>query len=61
MKQELPNEKRVATWKKGMEKVLDDIERIWLENGAKKFICGAKISVADIVACCELEQPSMAG
>ena len=26
-----------------------------------EYICGDKISVADIVACCELEQSSMAG
>ena len=31
------------------------------ENGKNKYICGDKISVADIVALCELEQPSMAG
>ena len=44
-----------------MHKTLDAIENIWLENGQKKYLCGEKISVADIVACCELEQPLMAG
>ena len=44
-----------------MHKTLDAIENIWLENGEKKYLCGDKISVADIVACCELEQPLMAG
>ena len=49
----------------GMEKTLDDIERVWLEEGKRKYIAGpdpeGAISVADILACCELEQPSMAG
>jgi len=59
--QKPPIERKVASFQRGMEKVLDQIETIWLENGQKKYICGDKISVADIVACCELEQPSMAG
>ena len=45
----------------GMTKVLDQFETIWLKNGTKKYLVGEKISVADIVACCELEQPLMAG
>ena len=61
MTQKPPNEKSVARFEKGMVKALDDIEQIWLENGAKKYLMGDKISVADIAACCELEQPSMAG
>ena len=61
IKQQPPNEKKVASYLRMMEKVLDQIETIWLDNGQKKYICGDKISVADIVACCELEQPSMAG
>ena len=51
----------MASYLREMNRVLDQIETIWLENGQKKYICGEKISVADIVACCELEQPSMAG
>ena len=61
MKKEMPNMKRVANFQRGMEKVLDEIETIWLQNGKKKYLCGDKISVADIAALCELEQPSMAG
>ena len=61
IKQEPPIERKVASFQRGMEKVLDQIETIWLENGQKKYLAGDKISVADIVACCELEQPSMAG
>ena len=48
-----------------MEKTLSDIEQIWLEGGKRKYIAGTDgdgaLSVADIMACCELEQPSMAG
>ena len=44
-----------------MKKTLDQIETIWLANGEKNYLCGDKISVADIVAVCELEQPLMAG
>jgi glutathione S-transferase len=61
VKQELPDEKVVAKYQKGMETTLDQIEQIWLQNGDKKYLTGDKISVADIMACCELEQPSMAG
>ena len=56
-----PVEKKVASYMRKMNRVLDQIETIWLENGQKKYICGDEISAADIVACCELEQPSMAG
>ena len=56
-----PNMKTVERFERGMEKVLSDIENIWLEKGQKNYICGDKISVADIIAVCELEQPSMAG
>ena len=55
--QEPPNEKRVQNFQKGMEKALKDIQDIWLENGQKKYLGGDKISVADIIAVCELEQP----
>ena len=51
----------VSKYWERMHKTLDAIENIWLDNGQKKYLCGDKISVADIVACCELEQPLMAG
>ena len=54
--------KKEASFKKRMEQTLDEIETVWLDGGNKKFICGGdKPSAADIWACCELEQPSMAG
>ena len=45
-----------------MTKALNTVENVWLEKGKNKYITGSdKISVADIMACCELEQPSLAG
>lgn len=32
------------------------LENIWLKN--KLFLCGDTISIADVVAACEIEQPS---
>ena len=62
MTQQPPKEKLVKLYQKGMENCLDQIEEIWLENGKKKYIAGGDaLSIADIVACCELEQPTMAG
>lgn len=50
-------EKKVARFQKEMEKCLEVIENIWLDHGKKDFITGPNISVADLLACCELEQP----
>lgn len=62
IKRKPPNEKQVSNQLAKMTKSLDDIERIWLNDGRNKYIAGGgKISVADIQACCELEQPSLAG
>lgn len=55
------NSEKVAKDKKNMEKTLNEIENIWLRGGNKQYICGEQLSVADIMACCELEQPSLAG
>lgn len=40
-----------------MESCLDDIENLWLSQG--KFIAGDEITVADLFAACEIEQPRM--
>jgi len=56
-----PNENKVAKMKTNMENCLEEVERVWLKNGEKDFIGGGKISVADILAACEMEQPGMAG
>jgi len=61
MKQTAPDEKNVAKLLKTMNKTLDEIEKVWLKDGSKPYIAGDRISVADILAACELEQPSMAG
>lgn len=53
-------EKKVARFQKEMEKCLGEIETVWLDGGNKKFIMGDKISIADLLACCELEQPGTA-
>ena len=57
-----PKEAAVEKQKKLVLKTLDAIEKIWLKDGKNKYIAGGdKISVADILVCCELEQPAMAG
>jgi len=55
------DEKKVAGAEKQMVSCLNDFERVWLAGGDKKYVVGDAISVADILAVCELEQPSMAG
>jgi glutathione S-transferase len=57
MLQKPVDEKKVARFQKEMEKCLSEIENIWLDSGKKNFIIGDKISIADLLACCELEQP----
>ena len=56
-----PDPEAVAKQLKVVNRVLDQIETIWLEGGKKKFLCGDQISVADVFACCEMEQPAIAG
>ncbi|XP_047492675.1 glutathione S-transferase theta-1-like isoform X2 [Penaeus chinensis] len=53
------NEKKVAEFQERMEIVLDQLETIWLKD--HPFIAGDHVTIADLVAACELEQPSMAG
>lgn len=53
------DEKKVARFQEEMEKCLGDIQNIWLDGGKKKYITGDKISVADLAACTELEQPGI--
>ena len=57
-----PKEDKVESQLKKMNKTLDDIEKKWLEGGKNKYIAGGdQISVADLQAICELEQPGIAG
>ena len=52
--------KRVAAAEKALRSCLDDFEKMWLRDG-RKYLAGEEISVADILAVCELEQPSITG
>ncbi|KAK3849584.1 hypothetical protein Pcinc_043664 [Petrolisthes cinctipes] len=54
-----PDEKKVEQFKGRMEIVLEQFETIWLKD--KPFLAGNQITIADLLAACELEQPSMAG
>lgn len=48
----------IASAEKQMSKTLDLIENLWLKPG--HFISGTnKLSFADVLAACEIEQPSM--
>lgn len=42
-----------------MQRCLDSIEIFWLSQG--KYIVGDELTVADLFAACEIEQPRMAG
>jgi len=50
------NEKRVTQLEDKMVKTLDSIENIWLKG--KPYLGGNEISISDIVAICEIDQPS---
>lgn len=39
----------------GMEDCLDKIETLWLSQG--KYLAGDELTVADLFAACEIEQP----
>lgn len=54
-----PDDDRIiASAQKQMEHTLDDIERYWLKDSTQPFIAGEELSFADLLAACELEQPS---
>jgi len=57
-KGEPPNEKSVARFEKGLDTVLGQIENIWLRDNP--YIAGKQLSIADLLAITELEQPGMA-
>lgn len=56
--QELEPEK-LAEYKQSMEDCLDSMETLWLANG--NYICGDKLTAADLWAACEVEQPRVTG
>lgn len=52
---------KVERLKQNMIDCLDVFESEWLDSGRKAFLAGDKISYADVLAACEIEQPKMAG
>nr|AZP23815.1 glutathione S-transferase GST theta1 [Rhopalosiphum padi] len=53
------NIEKVTILEKRMTENLNLLENIWLKD--KPFLCGDEISVSDLVAACEVEQPRIAG
>ncbi|KAL3273242.1 hypothetical protein HHI36_014696 [Cryptolaemus montrouzieri] len=56
---EKPDLNQLETWKKSVHTTMDKIEELWLKN--HKYICGDTMTVADLFAACEIEQPRMTG
>ncbi|XP_014262384.1 glutathione S-transferase theta-1-like [Cimex lectularius] len=54
-----PNSKLAEKHKELMVNTCNTVQDVWL--GDKKYICGDKISIADLLAVSELEQPRLAG
>lgn len=52
-----PDPKSAEGYKKRMISSLEDFDTKWLGRGTD-FIVGNSITVADLIAACELEQPS---
>lgn len=55
-----PSQKEIDNLRVAMEKTLDLLENVWLEDQSKDFLSTKEISIADILAACELEQPRLA-
>lgn len=53
------NQKRAEFFGSQLKIVLDQIENLWLKD--KPFIAGKELTIADLLAVTELEQPGMAG
>ncbi|KAF0297405.1 Glutathione S-transferase theta-1 [Amphibalanus amphitrite] len=51
------DERRAARFQAGMERALDHLEAVWLRDSP--YVAGPQLSVADLLAVCELEQPIM--
>jgi len=51
----LADPKRILLLENRMNENLDLLENVWLKN--KPFLCGDEISISDLIAACEIEQP----
>lgn len=51
-----PPKEKVEESKVLMEKTLDLLENVWLEDPSKDFLASKEISFADLLAACELEE-----
>ncbi|KAL1109970.1 hypothetical protein AAG570_014079 [Ranatra chinensis] len=54
-----PPAKKVEFYKRNMEQNCDLVEKFWLAD--KPFLCGDEITIADLFAAAELEQPKLTG
>nr|UYI58579.1 glutathione S-transferase 8 [Grapholita molesta] len=55
-----PEPKTLQGYERRMESALNTFEDLWLGRG-HRYVAGDSISVADLLAACEVEQPRMAG
>jgi glutathione S-transferase len=56
LKGEPPDEARVAEFEERMKGTLELIENVWLKD--TPYLVGDKITIADLLGVCEVEQPS---
>jgi len=56
LKGEPPNEAKVAECEKRLKGTLEHIENVWLKD--TPYLTGDKITIADLLGACEIEQPS---
>jgi len=60
LKWKKPSAEEVEATKATMEKSLDLLENVWLQDQSKDFLASKEISFVDILTACELEQPKAA-
>lgn len=59
LKGEPPNEAKVAECEIRLKRTLELLENVWLKDTS--YLTGNKITIADLLGVCEVEQPRMAG
>ena len=45
----------MEAWKLKMETALDELENVWLKD--RPYVTGDKITIADLIALCEVDEP----